>query len=46
MMMMSDTFWQRRAARENVGINAHTHIQTDIVCDAVPERSLTALVKC
>lgn len=30
--MMLDTFWQRRALRENVGINAHTHIQTDIVC--------------
>ena len=34
--MMSDTFWQRRAARENVGINTHTHVQTDIVCTYYP----------
>ena len=40
--MMSDTFWQRRAARENVGINAHTHIQTDIVCTYYPRVVLDA----
>lgn len=34
--MMSDTFWQRRALRENVGINTHTHIQSDIVCTYYP----------
>jgi hypothetical protein len=34
--MMSDTFWQRRALRENVGINTHTHMQTDIVCTYYP----------
>ncbi|NQV79543.1 MAG: hypothetical protein HQ495_03270, partial [Alphaproteobacteria bacterium] len=40
--MMSDTFWQRRSARENVGINAHTHIQTDIVCTYYPRGVLDA----
>jgi len=40
--MMSDTFWQRRAARENVGINAHTHIQSDIVCTYYPRVVLDA----
>ncbi len=34
--MMSDTFWQRRAAKENVGINSHTHVQHDIVCTYYP----------
>ena len=40
--MMSDTFWQRRSARENVGINAHTHLQTDIVCTYYPRVVLNA----
>ena len=40
--MMSDTFWQRRALQENVGINAHTHIQTDIVCTYYPRVVLDA----
>lgn len=34
--MMSDTFWQRRDKKENVGINSHTHIQSDIVCTYYP----------
>ena len=38
--MMSDTFWQRRDQRENVGINTHTHIQTDIVCTYYPRVTL------
>jgi hypothetical protein len=34
--MMSDSFWQRRAQRENLGIHTHTHPQTDIVCTYYP----------
>jgi hypothetical protein len=30
--MMADTFWQRRAQQENLGIHTHAHPQTDIVC--------------
>lgn len=40
--MMSDTFWQRRCARENVGINTHTHVQTDLVCTYYPRVTLDA----
>ena len=38
--MMSDTFLQERAKRQNIGINAHTHIQTDIVCTYYPKVEL------
>lgn len=41
--MMSDTFWQRRALHENVGINTHTHIQSDIVCTYYPRVKLDAV---
>ena len=34
--MMSDTFYQNRSKKENVGINSHTHIQTDIICTYYP----------
>lgn len=34
--MMSDTFYQQRAQKENVGINMHTHVQHDIVCTYYP----------
>lgn len=40
--MMSDTFWQRRAERENVGINAHTHIKADLVVTYYPRVRLDA----
>ena len=40
--MMSDTFWQRRSLGENVGINTHTHIQSDIVCTYYPRVVLDA----
>jgi hypothetical protein len=42
IQMMADTFWQRRAAGENVGINMHTHIQSDIVCTYYPRVMLDA----
>lgn len=38
--MMSDTFYQSRAKKENIGINSHTHIQTDIVCTYYPRVTL------
>jgi hypothetical protein len=38
--MMADTFWQRRALQENLGIHAHTHVQTDIVCTYYPRVAL------
>lgn len=40
--MMSDSFWQRRAQRENLGIHSHTHPQTDIVCTYYPRVVLDA----
>jgi hypothetical protein len=40
--MMSDTFYQNRAKKENIGINTHTHIQTDIVCTYYPRVMLDA----
>jgi hypothetical protein len=38
--MMSDTFLQERSKRQNIGINTHTHIQTDIVCTYYPRVTL------
>lgn len=40
--MMSDTFWQQRNRRENLGIHTHTHIQSDIVCTYYPRVVLDA----
>ena len=38
--MMSDTFLQQRSKKQNIGINSHTHIQTDIVCTYYPKVDL------
>lgn len=40
--MMSDTFYQRRDLRENVGINTHTHMKSDIICTYYPRVALDA----
>lgn len=40
ILMMSDTFYQTRARRENVGINNHTHVKSDIVCTYYPRVAL------
>jgi len=37
MLMESDTFWQRRSERENLGIYNHTHPQSDLVVVYYPK---------
>jgi hypothetical protein len=40
IFMMSDTFWQRRDKKQNVGINNHTHPKCDLVLTYYPKINL------
>jgi hypothetical protein len=45
VLIMSDTFWQRRTNGQNTGIQSHTHIKCDLVVTYYPKVNLDKDIK-